>query len=49
MESSNNIIKTQYLFIGEESTGLNLKNNEVIKECERYKYLGIHFDTDGTR
>lgn len=40
--------KTQYLYIGEETTDLQLKNNERIERCENYTYLWIHFYKEET-
>lgn len=34
--------------ISEETSGLNLENNEVIGKCETLNYLGIHLIKKGT-
>lgn len=42
-----NLNKTKYLCIGNETTDLELENNEQIKTCDSYKYLGVRIDKDG--
>ena len=43
-----NTEKRQYLIVGEETTDLILENNKRIKKCNRYKYVGIIFNEEGT-
>lgn len=39
--------KIKYLCYNEETTNLVLQNNQDIKKCKRYNYLGIRFNKQG--
>lgn len=45
-----NIDKTKYLCVGSEENDIHLtmENNQKIKACQDYKYLGVTFDKTGT-
>jgi len=43
-----NLNKTKYLCIGETDSNLKLYKDSEIEFCQKYKYLGVIFDTSGT-
>jgi len=43
-----NLNKTKYLCTGEMHNNLKLDKDSEIEFCQKYKYLGVTFDTSGT-
>jgi len=42
-----NIEKTKYMCIGGEHRDLKIQNDQIIKHCDSYKYLGMTITSDG--
>lgn len=43
-----NLNKTEYMCIGGQQQNLHLENGQHIKQCEKYKYLGITLTNNGS-
>jgi hypothetical protein len=43
-----NLNKTKYLCTGETQNNLKLGKDNEVEFCQKYKYLGVIFDTSGT-